>query len=144
MRWSGIHCPRCKRKPRTSPRNKRNWSQILSSSSRIHRNLVINIKKSAIEPSSCYMKPARRQSSVIDVPHINKRRRRQVTKYDLQQGRGSNTYFIVSEMERSTKFYKDVLGLPIKSKSKDWTEFFNTETVLALHPARKVQEQPTP
>jgi lactoylglutathione lyase len=51
---------------------------------------------------------------------------------------------IVSDMERSTKFYKDVLGLPIKSQSKDWTEFFNTETVLALHPARKVQEQPTP
>lgn len=44
---------------------------------------------------------------------------------------------LVSNMEKSIKFYKDVLGLPIKSKSKDWTEFFGTGTVLALHPARK-------
>jgi catechol 2,3-dioxygenase-like lactoylglutathione lyase family enzyme len=40
-------------------------------------------------------------------------------------------------MERSVKFYKDTLGLPLKSKSKDWTEFFKGDTVLALHPARK-------
>ncbi len=48
---------------------------------------------------------------------------------------------LVSEMETSTRFYRDVLNLPIKSKSKDWTEFFNRETVLALHPARKPQKQ---
>ena len=42
---------------------------------------------------------------------------------------------IVSEMERSLVFYKDILGLPIKSQSKDWTEFFLSGTVLALHPA---------
>ena len=44
---------------------------------------------------------------------------------------------LVSNMEKSVKFYKDTLGLPIKSKSKDWTEFFKNDTVLALHPARK-------
>jgi lactoylglutathione lyase len=47
---------------------------------------------------------------------------------------------LVSDMETSTKFYRDVLNLPIKSQSKDWTEFFNRETVLALHPARKAQQ----
>jgi|SRR5919108_1196292 predicted enzyme related to lactoylglutathione lyase len=50
---------------------------------------------------------------------------------------------LVSDMDNSTRFYRDVLNLPIKSQSKDWTEFFNRETVLALHPARKVRE-PSP
>lgn len=44
---------------------------------------------------------------------------------------------LVSNMEKSTKFYKDVLGLPVKSKSKQWTEFFKDGTVIALHPAKK-------
>jgi lactoylglutathione lyase len=44
---------------------------------------------------------------------------------------------LVSSMEKSTKFYRDTLGIPIKTKSKDWTEFFNKDTVLALHPAKK-------
>lgn len=48
---------------------------------------------------------------------------------------------LVSDMETSTKFYRDVLNLPIKNQSKDWTEFFNRETVLALHPARKAPQQ---
>jgi len=47
---------------------------------------------------------------------------------------------LVSDMENSTRFYRDVLNLPIKSQSKDWTEFFNRETVLALHPAHKVRQ----
>lgn len=42
---------------------------------------------------------------------------------------------IVSEMEKSLVFYKDILGLPIKSQSEAWTEFFVNGTVLALHPA---------
>jgi lactoylglutathione lyase len=42
---------------------------------------------------------------------------------------------IVSEMEKSLVFYKDILGLPIKSQSESWTEFFVNGTVLALHPA---------
>jgi lactoylglutathione lyase len=44
---------------------------------------------------------------------------------------------LVSNMEKSIKFYRDTLELPIKTKSKDWTEFFKNDTVLGLHPARK-------
>jgi lactoylglutathione lyase len=44
---------------------------------------------------------------------------------------------LVSNMEKSVEFYSDTLELPIKARSKDWTEFFNNDTVLALHPARK-------
>ena len=44
---------------------------------------------------------------------------------------------LVSNMEKSVKFYSDTLELPIKTRSKDWTEFFNNDTVLALHPASK-------
>ena len=44
---------------------------------------------------------------------------------------------LVSNMEKSIKFYNEILELPIKTKSKDWTEFFNKDTVLALHPAPK-------
>ena len=40
-------------------------------------------------------------------------------------------------MERSIKFYSEILELPIKTRSRDWTEFFNSNTVLALHPAPK-------
>jgi catechol 2,3-dioxygenase-like lactoylglutathione lyase family enzyme len=42
---------------------------------------------------------------------------------------------LVSNMEKSIKFYSDILELPVKTRSKDWTEFFNHDTVLALHPA---------
>jgi lactoylglutathione lyase len=44
---------------------------------------------------------------------------------------------LVANMKRSIKFYKNILGLPIKRQSRDWTEFFNNGTVLALHPAKK-------
>ena len=44
---------------------------------------------------------------------------------------------LVSNMEKSIRFYREILGLPVKTKSKDWTEFFNNDTVLALHPAKK-------
>ncbi len=44
---------------------------------------------------------------------------------------------LVSDMRRSIDFYKNTLGLPLKSKSKDWTEFLQDGTVLALHPAKK-------
>lgn len=40
-------------------------------------------------------------------------------------------------MKKSVKFYKEILGLPIKTESEDWTEFFSEGTVLALHPAKK-------
>jgi lactoylglutathione lyase len=44
---------------------------------------------------------------------------------------------LVSNMEKSIKFYSETLELPIKTRSKDWTEFINNDTVLALHPAPK-------
>ena len=44
---------------------------------------------------------------------------------------------LVANMKKSIKFYKGTLGLPVKSESEDWTEFFNNGTVLALHPVKK-------
>jgi lactoylglutathione lyase len=48
---------------------------------------------------------------------------------------------LVSNMEKSIKFYSDILELPVKTRSKDWTEFFNNDTVLALHPAPKKKKK---
>lgn len=42
-----------------------------------------------------------------------------------------------SNMERLTKFYPDVRGLPVKTESHDWTEIFNEAAALALRPAKK-------
>ena len=42
----------------------------------------------------------------------------------------------VSDMNKSVQFYRETLNLPLKKESDEWTEFFNKETVLALHPAR--------
>jgi lactoylglutathione lyase len=42
-----------------------------------------------------------------------------------------------SDMKRSIKFYKDVLGMELKQRSKDWVEFSRQGTVLALHPTKK-------
>src|SRR5215469_8703101 len=39
----------------------------------------------------------------------------------------------VSDMQRSTNFYRDVLGLPLKFSSPGWTEFNTGETTIALH-----------
>ncbi len=44
---------------------------------------------------------------------------------------------LVSDIERSTNFYKDTLGLPLKTKSSEWVEFFTKDTTLALHPVKK-------
>lgn len=42
----------------------------------------------------------------------------------------------VSDMQRSTAFYRDILGLPLKFSSPGWTEFATGATTVALHPAR--------
>ena len=42
---------------------------------------------------------------------------------------------IVSDIDRSTAFYRDTLGLTLKFTSPGWTEFATGETTLALHPA---------
>ena len=44
---------------------------------------------------------------------------------------------LVSDMKRSIKFDRDTLGMKLKERSKDWTEFSEGGTVLALHPASK-------
>lgn len=42
----------------------------------------------------------------------------------------------VGDMQRSTAFYRDLLGLPLKFSSPGWTEFVTGSTTIALHPAR--------
>jgi lactoylglutathione lyase len=39
----------------------------------------------------------------------------------------------VSDMQRSTAFYRDILGLPLKFTSPGWTEFYTGATTVALH-----------
>lgn len=39
----------------------------------------------------------------------------------------------VSDMQRSVAFYRDVLGLPLRFESPDWTEFATEGATLALH-----------
>lgn len=41
----------------------------------------------------------------------------------------------VADMDRAVKFYRDVLGLPLRFQSPGWSEFSTGETLLALHPA---------
>lgn len=41
----------------------------------------------------------------------------------------------VADMDRAVKFYRDVVGLPLKFQSPGWSEFTTAETTLALHPA---------
>ncbi len=39
----------------------------------------------------------------------------------------------VSDMNRAVSFYRDVLGLPLKFESPEWTEFATDGATLALH-----------
>jgi lactoylglutathione lyase len=39
----------------------------------------------------------------------------------------------VSDMKRSVAFYRDVLGMPLKFESPEWTEFATEGATLALH-----------
>jgi predicted enzyme related to lactoylglutathione lyase len=41
----------------------------------------------------------------------------------------------VADMDRAIKFYRDVIGLPLKFQSPGWSEFATGETTLGLHPA---------
>ena len=43
------------------------------------------------------------------------------------------TIVFVSDMARSISFYRDVLGLPMKFDSPNWTEFATEGATLALH-----------
>ena len=41
----------------------------------------------------------------------------------------------VADMNRAVRFYREVIGLPLKFESPGWSEFSTGETTLALHPA---------
>ena len=41
----------------------------------------------------------------------------------------------VADMDRAVRFYRDVVGLPLRFQSPGWSEFSTGETTLALHPA---------
>ena len=41
----------------------------------------------------------------------------------------------VGDMDRAVKFYRDIIGLPLKFQSPGWSEFSLGETSLGLHPA---------
>ncbi len=41
----------------------------------------------------------------------------------------------VADMDRAIKFYRDVMGLPLKFQAPGWSEFATGETTLGLHPA---------
>ena len=41
----------------------------------------------------------------------------------------------VADMDRAVNFYRDVIGLPLKFQSPQWSEFSTGEITLALHPA---------
>ena len=47
------------------------------------------------------------------------------------------TMIMVSDMDRSVRFYRDTLGLKLRFQSPDWTEFDMGTTTLALHGGAK-------
>jgi catechol 2,3-dioxygenase-like lactoylglutathione lyase family enzyme len=47
--------------------------------------------------------------------------------------RVSYAIVFVSDMNRSVKFYRDVIGLPLKFDSPEWSEFTTEGATFALH-----------
>jgi len=47
--------------------------------------------------------------------------------------RVSYVIIFVSDMTRSVEFYRDVVGLPLKFQSPEWTEFATEGATIALH-----------
>jgi lactoylglutathione lyase len=47
--------------------------------------------------------------------------------------RVSYAIVFVSQMKRSVAFYRDVIGLPVRFESPEWTEFATDGATLALH-----------
>ena len=43
------------------------------------------------------------------------------------------TMVFVSDMQQAIAFYRDVIGMPLKFESPEWTEFATTGATLALH-----------
>lgn len=42
----------------------------------------------------------------------------------------------VSDMQRSVAFYRDVIGMPLKFETPEWTEFATEGATFALHKAK--------
>ena len=53
------------------------------------------------------------------------------------------TIVMVSDMNRSVRFYRDTLGLKLRFESPDWTEFDLGSTTLALHGGGKPAPSPS-
>ena len=51
--------------------------------------------------------------------------------------RVSYAIVFVSDMKRSVAFYRDVIGLPLKFDSPEWSEFATDGATLALHRSEK-------
>ena len=54
--------------------------------------------------------------------------------------RVSYAIVFVSDMRRSVAFYRDVIGLPLKFDSPEWSEFATDGATFALHRAEKPAE----
>src|SRR5262245_2103813 len=52
------------------------------------------------------------------------------------------TMITVSDMDRSVRFYRDILGLKLRFQSPDWSEFDTGGTTRALHGGGKPQSAP--
>jgi lactoylglutathione lyase len=52
------------------------------------------------------------------------------------------TMVTVSDMDRSVRFYRDILGLKLRFESPDWSEFDTGGTTLALHGGGKPATAP--
>src|SRR5215471_9012992 len=50
----------------------------------------------------------------------------------------------VSDMDRSLRFYRDILGLTVKFESKEWSEFITGPTTIALHGGGKSVQGSSP
>lgn len=59
-------------------------------------------------------------------------------------GKIGSVILLVDDMERSYDFYSKKLGLRTKVKSRDWIEFFNSGTSLALHPRKRKSSKESP
>jgi catechol 2,3-dioxygenase-like lactoylglutathione lyase family enzyme len=57
--------------------------------------------------------------------------------------RVDNTHYWTKDMDRSVAFYRDVLGLSLRTRmGEDWTEFVVDGTTVALHGTREGHAPP--
>ena len=57
--------------------------------------------------------------------------------------RVSYAIVFVSDMKRSVAFYRDVIGLPLKFDSPEWSEFATDGATFALHRSENAGAQRT-